>query len=213
VKPITWPLILWLLATRRFRGVAWGAAFGAVINLLAWSTLGWHQIARYLTLMQAFAHQGERIGFTFVALLMHLGMGAGTAYALGLAPGLLACGACVLAGLAGRERAAMVLCVAAVLFSTSVVWLHYFALLIVPLALTWPTLSPAWALPLLMWVCLPTDDPQTWQIAVSLVASCGVFLACLHASGARSLLVSDRSSVADVGIAESAEPRVHLSPS
>ena len=74
VKPIAWPLIIWLLATRRYRGVAWAAACGIVLNVVAWTILGFGQIHQYIVLMHAFQQKGERISFTFVAFLLHLGV-------------------------------------------------------------------------------------------------------------------------------------------
>lgn len=171
IKPITWPLILWLLGSRRRRALAWSVGTGLVLNLLAWTTLGWGEVARFTALMEAFAHQGARIGFTGVTLLLHLGVADGAAYVLGLSLGAAACSATFITALRGHERTAMVACVAAILFATSIVWLHYFVLLIVPLALVRPRLSALWAVPLLMWVCLPTDNPATWQIAVALAAA------------------------------------------
>jgi hypothetical protein len=103
------------------------------------------------------------------------------AYVLGLAPGIAACGAGMILGRTGRERSAMGICIAAVLLSTPIAWLHYFALLIVPLALARPRLSPAWAVPLAMWLCLPTDDPAAWQIGVAL--SCAALVVVVSLRG------------------------------
>ena len=129
--------------------------------------------------MGAVVREGQRVGFTFVARLLHLGAASGVAYVLGLTPGTVACAGRAIAARRAHDGVAMILCVAAILLSTSVVWLHYFVLLIVPLALTRPRLSPAWALPMLMWVCLPTDLPQTWQIMVALGTTLGVVAATL----------------------------------
>ncbi len=183
-KPVAWPVLIWLLGTRRIRATCWAAVGAVVLNGIAWAALGFGEIHRYLALMSEFARQGERIGLTLVTLLLHLGVGSGPAYVLGLLPGAVACLACLILGLAHRERTAMVLCIMALLTSTSVIWLHYFALLIVPLALVRPRLSPAWALPLLMWVCLPTDQPATWQIVASLIVCTAVLVDCLRGVGA-----------------------------
>ena len=184
-KPITWPLLIWLLATRRYRGIAWAAATGLLINVAAWSIVGFSQIHRYEAVTQAAVGQGNRIGYTVVALLLHLGLASRAALVFGLAPGVAACAGCGIAAHRGHERASMILCIAAILLSTSLVWMHYFVLLVVPLALTRRRLSPAWALPLLMWVCVPTYAPQTWQTAVGLGAALAVIAATLSEPAVR----------------------------
>ena len=47
------------------------------------------------------------------------------------------------------ERDAMILVLAAALVITPILWIHYFVLLLLPLALTHPRLSPLWFVPLL----------------------------------------------------------------
>jgi len=38
VKPVVWPLFLWLLVTRRFRAAAYGVAVALAINLISWAS-------------------------------------------------------------------------------------------------------------------------------------------------------------------------------
>jgi hypothetical protein len=47
-----------------------------------------------------------------------------------------------------RDVATLTLCLAAALAASPIVWVHYFLLLLVPLALTRPRLSPLWFVPL-----------------------------------------------------------------
>ena len=46
-----------------------------------------------------------------------------------------------------RDIATLTLCIAAALAASPIVWIHYFLLLLVPLALTRPRLSPLWLVP------------------------------------------------------------------
>jgi hypothetical protein len=176
VKPFVWPLGIWLLATRRYKAAAYAAAYGLVLNLLAWGILGFNEIPRYKRLAQAFTKDGERIGYSVVSLALHVGITRAAAYAGALTLAALAAGACVVLGRRGSELSALVLSLAVTLLATPFIWLHYFALLIVPLALTRPRLGYAWALPLATWVCLPTDNPTTWKIAVAVAACTSVFV-------------------------------------
>jgi hypothetical protein len=81
---------------------------------------------------------------------------------------------CFKTGRAGREQVAFALSMGVVLLATPVIWLHYFALLLVPLALSLPRVGPLWLLPLLTFGCPPTS-PSTWQIGLVL----GVFFLLL----------------------------------
>jgi hypothetical protein len=65
------------------------------------------------------------------------------------------------------------------------VWLHYFALFLVPVAITSPRLSRLWVLPLAYWLCVAgARRPETWQLVVAL-ATTGVLVAMLVDSGGR----------------------------
>jgi hypothetical protein len=61
--------------------------------------------------------------------------------------------ACVVLGRRGRDEGALALAIAVSLIAAPLIWMHYYALLIVPLAIAYPRLSTAWALPLLLWFC------------------------------------------------------------
>jgi hypothetical protein len=179
VKPFVWPLGIWLLATRRYRASAYAVVYGLVLNAIAWAVLGLNELPRYTRLANAFAHDGERIGYSVVSFALHLGLTRSGAYGVGLTLAGVACAACVVLGRRGSDRTALVLCLIVTMLATPIIWLHYFALLIVPLALTCPRLSLAWAFPMAMWLCLPTDSPTTWKIAVALAACAAVFAATL----------------------------------
>jgi hypothetical protein len=59
-----------------------------------------------------------------------------------------------------------------------VTWAHYFALLIVPLALLRPRLSPVWALPLVLALC--PSSPTTWQLLLALATVTAVVAVALR---------------------------------
>ena len=64
--------------------------------------------------------------------------GAHVAWALWLAAGLAVLMAGVVVSLRGDERRGFALLIAASLLLTPIVWLHYFAMLLVPLAIARP---------------------------------------------------------------------------
>jgi hypothetical protein len=165
LKPFVWPVAVFLLATRRYRALAYGMAAGLLINLFAWGIVGFNQIGAYESLTRAVTNFQYRAGYTITALALRLGAGNGVAYAIGIALAILAMAACLYAGRRGDERAALTLGVAACLLATPVLWVHYFALLLVPLALGRPRLSPIWFAPLILWLCPVKSAP--WQIALA----------------------------------------------
>jgi len=52
------------------------------------------------------------------------------------------------------------------LVASPVVWNHYFALLIVPLAILRPRLRIEWAIPLALWLC-PATGVTGWQAGLA----------------------------------------------
>jgi alpha-1,2-mannosyltransferase len=167
VKPFIWPLALWLLATRRWRAAGWALASGLTINLLAWAIVGFNRIDTYLRLSGKLVSSQWRTGYGMLAVAHHLGAGrsAGELILLVVSGGVAV--ALVHSGLAKRsDRRSMVLVVALALVASPLVWSHYFVLLLLPLAIYRPRLSPLWAMPLAMYVC-PTTTPSGWQLALA----------------------------------------------
>ncbi|MBV9471751.1 MAG: hypothetical protein JO206_02195, partial [Solirubrobacterales bacterium] len=102
-----------------------------------------------------------------------LALGASTAAALALA-GALAAGLLALAWRASREPGgegrAFGLIVIAALTASPMVWPHYLALLVVPIALLSPRLSPIWFVPLVAYAA-PIDQigAAKWEVLPYLV--------------------------------------------
>jgi hypothetical protein len=166
LKPFLWPLVICPLVTRRWRQLAWVATWGAVLNLLAWLLVGFDQLSAYRALTAHVTHVMERRGYSLVNLGLHLGWGIVASYALVIAllGGLLV--GCLRAGGRGEDRTLLGLALGAALLATPVLWTHYFALLLVPIALARPRLAGLWFVPMLLWLC-PSTTPATWQILLA----------------------------------------------
>jgi Glycosyltransferase family 87 len=167
LKVILWPLALWLLAVRRYRILGYAFVSGLAMNLVAWAVVGYNELPKYLSLMRASTQAGERRAYSVINLALHLGASTRLATAIGYGVAAVAAFLCFKIGRSGRERAAFALSVGVVLLATPVIWLHYFALLLVPLALIEPRARLLWLLPLLTFGCPPTV-PSTWQITLVL---------------------------------------------
>ena len=79
--------------------------------------------------------------YTLHVVALDLGLSDGLARAVWLAGGLTLLTAMVVVGRRGDERRALVLALGAALALTPIVWLHYFALLLVVVALMRPRLG------------------------------------------------------------------------
>jgi hypothetical protein len=61
-----------------------------------------------------------------------------------------------------RDRRSLILCLAAALVVTPILWLHYLVLLLLPIALARPRLSALWFVPLAMTVFEALDWYRGW---------------------------------------------------
>jgi alpha-1,2-mannosyltransferase len=168
LKPFMWPLALWLLVTRRWRASGYGLAAGLLINLVAWWLVGFDKIGVYLRDSGIDTRSAWRAGYTVVAAFGHLGFGRPVGEAMTVVASVVLVGAVSYAGFVKqRERQALTLAITLMLVASPLVWVHYFALLLIPMALERPRLTWLWALPLLMWLCPPSLHVHAWQQAVA----------------------------------------------
>jgi hypothetical protein len=128
-KLFLWPLAVWLLATRRVLSFLVASAVTAfsILLVLPYETLG--EFTRILR------EQGELFdveSYTLYALLVELGAPDVAARAAWLGIGL---------SVLFFGRRSFSLCVAAALLLSPIVWLHYYAFLLVPLAIA---SAPLW---------------------------------------------------------------------
>jgi hypothetical protein len=175
VKLFPWPLAVWLMVTKRWRLAAVAAALAVAVTAAAWAAIGFDGLTSYPRMLRDLALIEADATVSLSAGLMALGISSGAARlcALLVAVGLLG-RAAWLARRAGGERAAFILAVVAALVASPIVWPHYLALLLVPIALVSPRLSPLWLVPLLAYVApVAHTHGHSWAIAPYL-AMCAV---------------------------------------
>ena len=178
LKPFIWPLGLWLLATRRWRAAGYALVWGLALNLVAWAVVGINEIHTYLRLSGKVTDALWRGGYSMLAVAHHLGLGRGPADVLLLVvAATVGLGVIYVGFFKRQEREAMVLAVLLMLVASPLVWSHYFALLLVPLALTRPRLAPIWAAPILVWLCPPRAGVAGWQEALMWIVASACLLA------------------------------------
>jgi len=167
LKPVMWPLALWLLATRRWRASGYGLAAGLLINAVSWGVVGFGNFRVYLRDAGLDARHAWRGGYSVIAALGHLGFGRSFGDAAMVAVCLALVAAIVfVAFIRHREREALTLAIVLMLAASPLVWAHYFALLLIPMALAFPQMSWLWAFALLMWACPAAGYVRSSQEAV-----------------------------------------------
>jgi alpha-1,2-mannosyltransferase len=178
LKLFLWPILVWLVATRRIRGAVGGLLAGAVFVLGPWAVISFAGLAGYPHLLSVMSRVERSTGYTIPALLSG-GLSWRTAEVAGIAVGMTVLAAM---GWLGRrdERKSFALAIASTLLLTPVFSLNYFVFLLVVLALLAPRLNWAWALPLLFWLSPQVGNGDTWQTALALAVAAGTFAFALR---------------------------------
>ena len=141
LKLSVWPLAVWLAAGRRHRAFSRCSRNRALSLLLL---LPFTSLDSYVRALTELGRTFDQDSYTVFGLLAQLG--APDAVARGAT---LLLGAALLAGVWTRRSFA--LAVGASLVLSPIVWLDYFAILGVPLAIARPRLSVVWLVPLATW--------------------------------------------------------------
>jgi glycosyl transferase family 87 len=150
-KLFLWPLLFWLLGTRRYRACATAVVTAAAAVVVPWALIGFAGMSSYPDLMRVaediYAVHSYSVSTMLSAVGVDAELGTRSTIALGL-------GIAALAFLAGRRRLDVVsvsLAVLAAVIGSPIVWPFYYALLLVPLAIYRPRFSPLWILPTLFY--------------------------------------------------------------
>jgi hypothetical protein len=177
-KIFLWPLAVWTLVTRRAVAALSGVALALGLTAVTWAILGFAGLGGYVPLLRELGRLEEADAYTAFALLVELGVGEEIARAVWLCIGLSALVACAL--VARRdERRGFALAIAATLLLAPIVWLHYFALLLVPLAIQRPRFDLVWLAPVLLIGASGTGNGGTGQTVLVLLVAAVVSAAAL----------------------------------
>jgi hypothetical protein len=153
LKVFLWPLVLWFAFTRRLETAIRTIGLIVVSTLAAWAVLGFKGFLDYPRVLLILDRLLDGKGYSLVALGRSLGVDATVARSFPWIAGALLFAVIAVRGrqiLTDRETFA--LAVGATLALSPIIWLHYFVLLFIPIALAAPRLSLLWAIPLLLWV-------------------------------------------------------------
>jgi alpha-1,2-mannosyltransferase len=191
-KIFLWPVGVWLLATGRLRLAFRTAAIALGATVISWAAIGFAGLVDYPKLIKVLSDVYQGRGYSLVAAGLWLGLTPTAARVFALAVGVAVLALCWREGRRGRDERSFTLALAAAFALSPIVWLHYFVLLLVPIAIVRQTFSPLWLAPTLFWAT-PYEEhfDQHWRIAA------GLAIACLALTGSL-LAVGDVEAMAEV---------------
>ena len=151
LKLFFWPLLVWLVATRRYRTAALTAAASLAFVFLPWAGIGFAGLGDYIHLLRVVARQEGAESYSLAALVHYAVPSWTAAVAVETLVGVGVLVLAFVAGRRGRDRDAFALVILAMLVFTPLLEIHYFAVLLVVVALYRPRFGAAWLAPLLIW--------------------------------------------------------------
>jgi hypothetical protein len=173
LKFFVWPLAVWLAATRRVAPafIAAGIAAASLLLVLPFTSLD-DYVRALLQLGRGF----DQDSYTLFGLVVQSGGGEVLGRIVTFAVGAL-----LLAG-TWRYRS-FTLSIAAALILSPIVWLDYFAIAMIPLAIVRPRLSPVWFFPIATWGMSGAgiDTGDAWETVRLLVVFALVFAVAFQA--------------------------------
>jgi hypothetical protein len=166
-KLFLWPMLVWLLVTRRFRAFAASiATIGATLAL--WAAIDPGGMRRYPETVRLLNDVQRWKSYSVQSLFISL---HASHFASEVAAGAAVAAAALGLVLLRRhgDRATFASAVVAALVATPILWTHYLVLLLAPIAVARPRLAPLWLLPLVLWA---TPHPESlgvvWRIVLVL---------------------------------------------
>lgn len=207
LKLFFWPVLFWLLATRRYRTAALAGASSILLVFVPWAGIGFAGLRGYPHLLSSVsAHEGPH-SYSVAALLhaMLPSWTAATAVETAIGAGIL--GISFMAGRRGRDRDAFALSIVAILVLSPLLELHYFAALLVVIALYRRQFGPIWAVPLLFWGAHATVAGSMLQVVHVLAVGAAVCVLTLESWRPRVPLIERWGKVSRAGgVAGAARP-------
>jgi hypothetical protein len=178
-KLFVWPVLVWLVVTRRWRAAA-AATVTLASVLLLWLAIDPTGMRRYPQTVHVLNEVERWKSYSPQGLMISIGLPVASADVLIAALAVATVAAIAVAARSRGEARAFGVAVVGALVATPILWLHYLILLLVPIALVRPRLAPLWFLPLALWVSPhPESLGITWRIVIVLGAVAVVATATL----------------------------------
>jgi alpha-1,2-mannosyltransferase len=188
LKVFAWPLLVWPLVTGRLRAGLSSVVVALVAVILPWATVGFRGLSAYPALLRHLSALEQDNSYSLHAVVAGFGASAVLARVVVVSVAVALLVTAALFGRRGADLASFTCAIAAALVISPIVWQHYLVLLLVPLAVARPRLSPAWFLPLLLWTCnLRGDNGSLWQTVLVPAVAAALAVSCVRAVSPRRL--------------------------
>jgi hypothetical protein len=177
IKPVLWPLPVWLVLTDRAARATRAVILAAAAILVGWALIAFHGLSGYPGLLDRDAALQLMNGVFSVHLFVVAGFSSHVAEAIGLVIGsVLVFGSWKW----GDDLDILTSCIATALLSSPIVFVHYLLLLVVPLAIRGPSISWHWFALFGLWPIWNAYTPDytrpTWTVLVAVAVSTILFL-------------------------------------
>jgi hypothetical protein len=178
-KVFLWPVLVWLVVTRRVRAASYSVLLAAGAVTVSWAAIGFEGAGSYPALLRALDHVYSRHSQSLYALGAAAGLSDTAAKTFGVAAALaiLAAGVAVARRADGDGRLFAAAAIAG-LALTPIGWSYDYVVLLVPLALVSRVLSRLWLIPIAFW--LPVALGGVWQARAPCCRPSGVDAAAWH---------------------------------
>ena len=144
-KLFAWPLIVWLVLTRRYRAAIWAASCATMLILGPWAIIGFDGFLEYPALLHVLQDVYAVRSFSLATIAAGFGASADVGVAIATVAGLaLLAFAGWLAHRPHGDVRSFAVVIAACVMASPVVWPYYFSMLFIPIAIAWRRLAPAW---------------------------------------------------------------------
>lgn len=181
LKLLAWPLLLWLVLTRRFREAAVAAAVAVGGILGSWSLIGFAGLAQYGRLLDADATAFATRSHSVAAAALRLGT---SQHAARLIAVLVAAAVAVIVVRLGTDRdlALFTAALAFGLLASPIMWTHYVVALYVPLAVAHRR-PEVWLLTIPYWLSPLEPPPHVWKVFLVLLLTVALSVLAAAPSG------------------------------
>jgi uncharacterized membrane protein (UPF0136 family) len=164
LKLFFWPVLFWLVATRRYRTAGLAAVSSALLVVVPWAGIRFAGLRGYPHLLSSVSsHEGPR-SYSLAALLNAVLPSWTAAIAVETLVGAALLVVVFVAARRGRERDAFALSIVAILVLSPLLEIHYLAALLVVVALYEKRFSLAWTVPLLFYGAHATVAQSAFQV-------------------------------------------------
>jgi alpha-1,2-mannosyltransferase len=163
IKLLAWPLLLWLVVTRRFRQAGIAAAVAAATIGGSWSLIGFQGLAQYGRLLDADATAFAVRSHSVAAAALRLGTTEHAARLLAVLVAV-AVAALVVRLASDGDLGVFAAALSFGLLVSPILWTHYLVVLFVPLALAHGRADAAWLLTIPYWISPLEPPPHVWKI-------------------------------------------------